>query len=203
MIVVLSVFSLGACSSIPIPEAHLVTWPEVGLIATAGIGEPLLTQGIGISFPTLVLPKDERIGDALLSKGEYKHSYQKAEFVAFYSEKPGYYDDYLYVFNKDKKSVCVYEKKAYICAAIDFTFGKNTSFQEATFQQTLLYSGKIGNRITLGYREFGGHVARPAFSNDVAYDLSESSILGYKGARLEVIKANNTDITYRVIAGFQ
>jgi hypothetical protein len=80
--------------------------------------------------------------------------------------------------------------------------GKATSYAPSRTQKTLIYSGKIGDRITLGYREFKNDIARPAFSNDVAYDLSESTVLGYKGARLEVLKATNTEITYKVIAGF-
>lgn len=70
------------------------------------------------------------------------------------------------------------------------------------FQQELLYNGKIGNRVALGYREFSGDLARPAFSNEVSYDLSESTTLGYKGARIEVIKATNTEITYKLVSGF-
>ncbi len=42
-------------------------------------------------------------------------------------------------------------------------------------------------------------MARPAFNNNVEYDLSESPIIGYKGAKLEVIEANNQFIKYRVI----
>ncbi len=71
-----------------------------------------------------------------------------------------------------------------------------------SFQQTLIYNGKIGNRITLGYREFSNDTARPAFNNEVSYDLAESTTLGYKGARIEIIKATNTDITYRFVNGF-
>jgi len=58
------------------------------------------------------------------------------------------------------------------------------------------------NRIALGYREFSGDIARLAFSNELSYDLSESAILGYKGARIEIIKATNTELTYKVISGF-
>jgi hypothetical protein len=45
-------------------------------------------------------------------------------------------------------------------------------------------------------------VARPAFSNEVSYDLSESTILGYRGARIEVIKATDTELAYRLVSGF-
>ena len=71
-----------------------------------------------------------------------------------------------------------------------------------SFQQTLLYSGKIGNKINIGYREFSNSMVRPAFNNDVQYDLSESSVIGYKGARLEVIEATNEFIKFKMLQNF-
>jgi hypothetical protein len=71
-----------------------------------------------------------------------------------------------------------------------------------SFQQTLIYSGRIGDRITLGYREFSNNMARPAYNNDVEYDLNESKIVGYKGARVEIIEATNQEITYKVMSNF-
>ncbi|MCD0195610.1 hypothetical protein K1T77_12420 [Acinetobacter baumannii] len=43
---------------------------------------------------------------------------------------------------------------------------------------------------------------RPAFNNDVEYDLSQSKEIGYKGALLEIIEATNQDIKYKVIRNF-
>jgi hypothetical protein len=45
-------------------------------------------------------------------------------------------------------------------------------------------------------------MARPAFNNNVEYDLSESMLIGYKGAKIEVIEANNQYIKYKVIQNF-
>ncbi|MGR5139977.1 hypothetical protein [Vibrio jasicida] len=45
-------------------------------------------------------------------------------------------------------------------------------------------------------------MARSAFSTEVEYDLGDSNVIGYAGARLEVIKATNTEIVYRVIKNF-
>lgn len=70
------------------------------------------------------------------------------------------------------------------------------------FQQTLIYNGRVGNRISLGYREFTGSMARPAFSNQVDYDLAESKILVYQGAQIEVLDATNQGVTYRVLRNF-
>lgn len=71
-----------------------------------------------------------------------------------------------------------------------------------SFQQTLIYNGKVGNKINIGYREFSSSAARPAFNNDVEYDLNESKTIGYKGALLEIIDANNQSIKYKVLRNF-
>jgi len=71
-----------------------------------------------------------------------------------------------------------------------------------SFQKTLIYSGKAGDKINIGYREFSHDLARPALNNEVEYDLSESNIIGYKGARIEIIEATNESIKYKVIQNF-
>lgn len=42
---------------------------------------------------------------------------------------------------------------------------KITTKDTNSFQQTLIYNGKVGNKINIGYREFSGDLARPAFAN--------------------------------------
>jgi len=66
----------------------------------------------------------------------------------------------------------------------------------------LIYSGKVGNKINVAYREFSNNLARPAFNNTVQYDLDESNIIGYKGARIEVIEATNEYIKFKVLLNF-
>lgn len=73
---------------------------------------------------------------------------------------------------------------------------------ENGIQQTLIYSGRIGSRIRFGYREFSNNLARPAFNNDVEYDLRESQTIAYKGAVIEVIEATNQYIKYIVKSNF-
>ncbi|MDZ7585707.1 MAG: hypothetical protein U0938_12890 [Thiobacillus sp.] len=69
-------------------------------------------------------------------------------------------------------------------------------------QRTLIYNGKSGDKINIGYREFSGNLARPAFNNNVEYDMSESAQIGYKGALLEIIEATNKHIKYKVLSNF-
>ena len=74
--------------------------------------------------------------------------------------------------------------------------------RKAKLRHYLIYSGRVGDKIKAGYREFSNNLARPAFNNDVEYDLRESSVIGYKGARIEVVEATNEHIKYKVIQNF-
>lgn len=85
---------------------------------------------------------------------------------------------------------------------IDITPSKVNLINNTNFKQELIYNGKSGNVIRLMYREFSGDMARPAFSQDLTYDLAESRIIGFQGVRLEVIKTTNIKITYKVLNGF-
>lgn len=69
-------------------------------------------------------------------------------------------------------------------------------------QRTLIYNGRVGEKVNIGYREFSGNSARPAFNNNVEYDLTESKEIAYRGARIEILDANNRSIRYRVISNF-
>jgi len=70
------------------------------------------------------------------------------------------------------------------------------------FTQEFIYSGKIGTTIKFLYREYTNDLARPAFTQELQYDLNESKIIGCKGLRIEVIKATNLDLEYKVINYF-
>ena len=70
------------------------------------------------------------------------------------------------------------------------------------FQQTLIYSGISGDKINITYRESSGSIVNPSFSNNVEYDLSKSKIIGYKGCRLEVVKATNQSIKFKLLSNF-
>jgi hypothetical protein len=39
---------------------------------------------------------------------------------------------------------------------------------------------------------------RPAFNQDLSYDLNEGKTIGFKGLRIEIIKTSNIGIEYKV-----
>lgn len=209
---VLSAFALTACRSPrpaqpPTAIVKKATVPDVGAIAKAGVGEHLLMSGFAKTKEVLVISMDQVIGEKTILAGTYPkvaHGAEYRNFRALILEKEGAKAPRpasVYLFEKDvgSKKLCVSRTS---CADLDYTTKEETDFKAAVSQQTLIYSGRIGNRITLGYREFSNDMARPAFNNDVTYDLDESKILGYKGARIEVLNASNTELTYKVLADF-
>ncbi|BCO30733.1 hypothetical protein TspCOW1_08360 [Thiohalobacter sp. COW1] len=78
---------------------------------------------------------------------------------------------------------------------------KAVQYQD-NFIQELIYNGRVGNNLKFIYREFSNDTIRPAFSQDVQYDLNESNIIGFKGLRLKVINATNTEIEYILLNNF-
>jgi hypothetical protein len=192
---VIAALAMGCASKRP---SASFTFPEIGSVATKGVGENLLMQGTGQLVQDLVVPQDEVIGAFTLRKGIYPFEAENSKRIKFKREGQDVY------FLKADNTICVDGDKKEQCSAIQYSLITKLSKKSAnSFQRTLLYNGKIGSRITLAYREFNDDMARAAFSNEVAYDLSESMILGYKGSRIEIIKATNTEITYKVLSGFE
>jgi hypothetical protein len=70
--------------------------------------------------------------------------------------------------------------------------------QPGSFRQELLYNGKSKDTIRISYREFKDTLARPAFSQDLSYDLSESREIGFRGMIIEVVEATNSYIRFLV-----
>lgn len=70
------------------------------------------------------------------------------------------------------------------------------------YKKEFVYNGKTSNSVKFIYREYINDMARPAFNQELNYDLNESSTVGFKGLRIEIIKATNTNIQYKVLSQF-
>ena len=70
------------------------------------------------------------------------------------------------------------------------------------FKQEFIFNGKVGSSLKFIYREYINDMARPAFKQDLQYDLNESNIVGFKGLRLEIIKTTNTSVEYKILSSF-
>lgn len=70
------------------------------------------------------------------------------------------------------------------------------------FKQELIYNGRINTNLKFMYRELSGNYMRAPFTQEIQYDLKEGNIIGFKGARLEIIESSNSSITYKVLKMF-
>lgn len=210
----LAMAGLCACASPKydfVPKVTQFSLPPIGEASEASIGDPMLSQGV----------KTEGLG--LQVNGEIK--------TGLYTIRPGVLrrigtDKQSGVYDLSglvRKSLLAdapkdvkYDGQGRICVITVFNTtscegGVSALVQEvgyssegeSNFQQTLYYNGRIGDKINIGYREFSGDLARPAFSNDVEYDATVSDEITYKGAQIKIISSDNNSIKYFVLKGFR
>ena len=107
---------------------------------------------------------------------------------------------------KGKYSLCQVDMMSTGCIKnltdSDFKKGETFLFKPNSFQQTIEYGGKRGNSLRFTYLEFQGTMIRDSFTREFEIDLSEGNVAAYKGARIEILDANNTTIKFKVIRNF-
>jgi len=68
-----------------------------------------------------------------------------------------------------------------------------------SFKRELVYAGVSKGSVSISYREYKDGVARPAFTQDLTYDLADGNEIGYRGARFQIRSANNLGLEYVVL----
>jgi len=199
------------------PRPTRISEPPLNTVVTAHVGDNMVRQGQYTEHDSIYLRADVKVG--ILGEVRIMRGYflkvgedDKSEFY----RPAGGVDSGQIVLGPGADSVQalrVDRRSGKLCAVsqtgpedcttkADYERRKYPVTSSDTFQQTLIYSGKVGDKINVGYREFSGSIARPAFNNEVEYDLSESKVIGYKGARIEVIEATNQYLKYKVLENF-
>jgi hypothetical protein len=200
-----------------LPQRTEISEPPLHAVSTAHVGDNMLRQGQFTQHDAIFLHADVAVG--LLSPYTLKRGYylkqgedQDSEFY-----QPSRYEGAGAIVKAaladPPKAVQAHKAEPKLCVVTVFNVSTCTNQAEFertkqpvatadSFQQTLIYSGRIGSKIKIGYREFSNNLARPAFNNDVEYDLGESPVIGYKGARIEVLEATNEYIKYKVLRNF-
>lgn len=204
--------ALSGCTSVQYngsPSAMKnVDYPPLGKEVTAYVGDHMVEKGI--IYEEQVLYVKQRVDGALydIPRKSYRQVGfdEKKDFFSVTGVIRGALSDpieALAVGKEQGSQVCVITTLGgSSCYDADYERRGRVSETRNSFQQTLIYSGRVGSKINIGYREFSNNTARPAFNNEVEYDLSESKRLGYKGAIIEVLEADNSSIRYKVLRNF-
>lgn len=86
--------------------------------------------------------------------------------------------------------------------APDFEIGDAIAFDRPSFTQELIYNGRSGDTVKFLYRELSNSMLRAPFTQDIQYDLKQSPVVGFKGVRIEIVDATNTQLKYKVLTSF-
>lgn len=200
----------------PVEQSYPVD--GVGQIKTVSVGDALLEQKHGriVITQAILIKPNSKIKDMdfnTLPEKYYtvKKSGEDDQNEYFRLDQPN--NNIIIQISKTGKPTCLffysYGPYRFMCNKVEndsFKYERKELIDDAVnsnnFQQTLIYNGKVGNVINIGYREFSDNTARAAFSNEANYDLNESKIIAYKGASIEIISANNQNITFKILKNF-
>jgi len=75
------------------------------------------------------------------------------------------------------------------------------SNRSSGFSRELIYQGRDGDNLKLFYREYNDDFRRPAYDQEVQYDLSESEYIQFKGLTIYIEEANNEYLVYTIEGG--
>jgi hypothetical protein len=198
-----------------ISEPETVYFPEPNVENAVEIGENMVSKAYRNVYQAIKTSSEVRIvryrGDSeateiRVPQGTHKAILSDSEGV-FYSK-----DDRnartvagIYVPNNDSQKTEVFflatntgQPINYDMPGVQFVRTTTEEWAEDSFKRELVYAGISGSTLSIIYREFKDDIARPAFSQELKYDLSQGKEIGYKGARFEVLKATNTSIRYKV-----
>ncbi len=196
-----------------------VTTPQLHTESVAQVGDEILHEGVYYERDVIHLSEDVVIGE----NGAYTLT------PGYYLRSGGGGDWESYVVATDdpeggriiKAPDVVTLQESFLVSSDGATIGVVTNYYQAVYgkatgvtrssrpalsseytQKALLYGGKTGSKIKLGYREIWMHITRPSELQFVEYDLADSKIIESNGARIEVIRATSDSIRYRVLQSF-
>ena len=178
------------------------------------VGEIMVEQGTTETFEGIKFTMDDPSG--YVSRGTYrfigiqgdKRLYEPVPETGARIDVTGLFGDLFLVDDGESLQIASYSEKGALLKTMTtadpsaYSSGTYSIYRPNGFQQTLVYLGKDGNKITFSYREFEDDFARPAYTMDVTYSLDESNIIVFKIAKIEVIDASSSSITFRVLDNF-
>jgi len=199
------------------PQKRLVNLPSLQEIHSVELGDTIVSKGTiyehqGIILQGNILPSDIvgpikialQAGQLVAEKEDEKYMYYVRERVN------GVYPIGLRISKSDDSDIKGFLENPGTRNMFVLTIRKKPeikpneiiSFEEKSFKQELIYNGRAGKNVKFLYREFSGNLMRPSFSQEIQYDLNEGNVVGFKGARIEIIEASNTNLKYKLNKSF-
>lgn len=201
----------GVTTKITSPDNFSASTPQLNTPQETEIGVSLVSKESGYKYKALRILKDTKIKTGYILKdikeGEVFINTLYTKNYDLYSKIDG--STYgIAIPRTGGKTITFYNSGAsitfdkYSSTPIEYKTELTPVPKKEYLKQEFIYNGKVGNAIKFTYREFVDDLARPAFTQDLQYDLTESKVIGFRGLRIEIISATNTKIEYKVLTHF-
>jgi hypothetical protein len=203
---------LSGCASVaPVAlQTSVVDRPPIGTLQTQEIGDTLLEYFISSTMPSIHTLQQFSIGNVTyepqiprpVGVGEKVNRYLLENSSGRQVELCYDPSDSVF-FPPNGYGICdFFFKKMISSSPVGVEPATFVDVHRPQFRQELIYNGKIGNSVKFLYREFRGDLIRAPFSQEVQYDLGEGTVIGFKGARIEIVSSSNRSIQYKVLKTF-
>ena len=226
ILILLIALAFSGCTSIKVSELSTVESrigmvPNIGEQAVAPVGGIIYSQFRYWSKKGYRLKNELSVGlgpgRVSVSDGDFVLKAEVEKKAVFCTEKRAYIDplvgphttacfidaDNDGKFERLKAAPGVIWFESEITPAIAYEKSELIMPRNDSFKYELLYQGITKGSLKLSYREYINDFARPAFFQDVTYDLdSTPTTITFRTVRIEVLSANNNQISYRVLSGF-
>jgi len=210
----------GGCASLVsamLPHTNIIDLPVLNEVRTAEIGDTIVSRIVVNEYDAIILKEKITSGDGVIRgwvtimPGKLIAKTQDETYKYYYSDSITFYGmksqggiriskndpDVMDVFSD--QSLFKYRK---LKKKPEIEYIKERDVKGPSFEQTLIYNGRVENNVKFLYREFREKMMRFPFSQEVQYDLNEGNIIGFKSARIEIIEATNTELKYKVLKHF-
>ena len=195
-----------------IPKPETTYSPEINQSKTSEIGITLVSKETAQKYDAIEITKEVKIKPNIVKTLKIGETFIKT----FETEKFDLYENidnpnFGIALSKNNESTKTYStgptgnglQFQIPKYALEYKLTEKPIKNDDYYKQEFIYNGRVGNGIKFIYREFTNDYARPAFTQDLQYDLSDDSIIGFRGLRLEVINATNTKIEYEILNHFE
>ena len=191
----------------------LVRSYELGEVQRAAVGEPIFGAHSGVWVPTFVVRREYRPPRAGLAGGSARPIPAGTVFRAIRQDPTkGTYllssagdvgKGYEFEVTPDGRIVGVLVEggapfRSKLPRDPVFERSEDVKDWENPFRAEIIYSGLDGNTLKAVYREYSGDLIRPAFSQELQYDLSADRMISFRTVEIEVRNATNSFVEYVV-----
>lgn len=195
-------------NDLPVSIRH--DFPVLNKETTTYVGDPILIQGRVYAAEFLVVEKTIDRFCYQIPKGEYTKVGSDENKIYFDPSgsngdisRSGMCDplDGIYVAKDNTEEVCLITIfTATMCYDAPLRVVKSYVPVSDIKQKSLYFSGVRLNRVHFLYTERIDSIT--VHSHEVSYDMNESQVIGYKGAKIEILDATNESITYKILNNF-